>query len=264
MTEKEKQELEKYIMENSKVIPFLNHIKITRNYTDNTVKSYQRELYKYFLYLKQHRINEEKISKEKIRAYLKTLDDQHQKNTSIAHNITAIRSYYNYLVLEEKIKTNIWRQIKNPKISKKLPNFLTTMEIEKLFQTQEYKTSYEIRNRLIMELLFATGLRVSELVNVKLKDINFQEKSIRTMGKGKKERIVYYGDYAKEILEKYLPNARNELLGTNQSEYLLIGKNSAKLTRTRINEILDELVRKIGLQHHISPHVLRHTFANVL
>lgn len=264
MTEEEKKELEKYMEKNSSVNAFLRHIKVTKNYTDNTIDSYQRELIKYFSYLKKLNIKETTITKEEIRTYLKTLDEQHQKNTTISHNITVIRTYYNFLVIEEKIKTNIWRQIKNPKIAKKLPNFLTTMEIEKLFQEQEYKTPYEIRDRLIIELLFATGLRVSELINIKLKDISFSEKTIRTLGKGKKERIVYYGDYAKEFLEKYLNEARKELLGTNQSEYLFVGKNSTQLTRTRISEILDALVKKIGLQHHISPHVLRHTFATQL
>lgn len=264
MTEEEKKELEKYMEKNSSVNAFLRHIRVTKNYTDNTIDSYQRELIKYFSYLKKQNIKETTITKEEIRAYLKTLDEQHQKNTTISHNITVIRTYYNFLVIEEKVKTNIWRQIKNPKIAKKLPNFLTTMEIEKLFQEQEYKTPYDIRDRLIIELLFATGLRVSELINIKLKDISFSEKTIRTLGKGKKERIVYYGDYAKEFLEKYLNEARKELLGTNQSEYLLVGKNSTQLTRTRISEILDALVKKIGLQHHISPHVLRHTFATQL
>lgn len=264
MTEEEKKELEKYMEKNSSVNAFLRHIKVTKNYTDNTIDSYQRELIKYFSYLKKQNIKETTITKEEIRTYLKNLDEQHQKNTTISHNITVIRTYYNFLVIGEKVKSNIWRQIKNPKIAKKLPNFLTTMEIEKLFQEQEYKTPYEIRDRLIIELLFATGLRVSELINIKLKDISFSEKTIRTLGKGKKERIVYYGDYAKEFLEKYLNEARKELLGTNQSEYLFVGKNSTQLTRTRISEILDALVKKIGLQHHISPHVLRHTFATQL
>ena len=113
-------------------------------------------------------------------------------------------------------------------------------------------------------MLFATGFRVSELIHIKLKDINLSEKSIRTLGKGKKERIVYYGEYAEEILNKFLSEARDILLNGKTSEYLFVGKNSIKLTRNRINEILDKEIQKIGLKHHISPHVLRHTFATQL
>ncbi len=264
MNVEDKKKLLIYINENSEVSNFLNHIKITRNYTENTIISYEQELWKYFFFLKEHNIKETKITKENIRAYLKSLDEKHCKNTTISHNISVIRSYYNYLLLENKIKNNIWNQIKNPKIPKKLPNFLTTMEIEKLLKETDLNTPFEIRNRLIIELLFATGLRVSELVNIKISDISFEEKSIRTLGKGKKERIVYFGDYAKEMLQKYLEKSRNEFLNNKTSTYLLVGKNSLKLTRNRISEILEETVRKIGLQHHISPHVLRHTFATQL
>lgn len=261
---KENKELEQYFKKNSLIFQFLNHLKNTRNFTVNTIESYQHELTKYVMYLKKNNIIETKITKDEIRNYLKTLDEQKQKKSTISHNISVIRSYYNFLVLEEKISTNIWKQIKNPKLPKKLPNFLTTMEIEKLFQKQEYNTPYEIRNRLILELLFATGLRVSELINIKLSDIQKQERSIRTLGKGKKERIVYYGEYAEEILLKYLEEARPLLLENKRSIYLFVGKNSTQLTRARISEILDSEVKKIGLQHHISPHVLRHTFATQL
>ena len=147
---------------------------------------------------------------------------------------------------------------------KKIPNFLTTLEIDRLFSYQEKQTPYQLRNRLILELLFATGLRVSELVNIKLLDIDLTNKSIRTLGKGKKERIVYFGEYAEEMLNVYLNQARSFFLNGKKSEFLLVGKNTTQLTRTRINEILDELVKKAGLHHHISPHVLRHTFATQL
>lgn len=248
----------------SKINEFINYLKYERNYSDNTLTNYELELKKYQEYLEQKKIKYQNITKVEIREYLRILDELKYKNTTISKRVSTIRSFYNYLVQKEVIKTNIWKQIRNPKVNRKIPNFLTTLEIEKFFEAKELKTPFEIRNRFILELLFATGLRVSELINIRLKDIDETAKSIRTMGKGKKERIVFYGDYAKEMLELYLKQSRNQLLGKRKSEYLIVGKNSSKLTRIRIGEIIDEEMRKTGLDHHISPHVLRHTFATQL
>lgn len=243
---------------------FINYLTYERNYSENTIINYNQELKKYLNYLKEKKINYQIITKDEIRSYLKYLDDLKFKNSSISRNVSAIRTFYNYLVQKEKLTSNIWNNIKNPKVKRKIPNFLTTLELEAIFENRDLETPYEIRNRLILELLFATGLRVSELINIKINDITQSERSIRTLGKGAKERIVYYGEYAEEILELYLKTSRKDLLGQRKSEYLLVGKNSIQLTRNRISEILEEEVKKIGLKHHISPHTLRHTFATSL
>ena len=247
-----------------KINQYLDYLIYERNYSENTIINYRQELQKYQNYLDEKKKNYQKITKEEIREYLKYLDELKYKNSSISKNVSAIRSFYNYLVLKKILKNNIWTSIKNPKVKRKIPNFLTTIELEKIFQKKEFQTSYEIRNSLILELLFATGLRVSELINIKLQNINDQERSIKTLGKGSKERIVYYGEYAEEILNLYFQKARKDLLKGKKSDYLFVGRNSLKLTRTRINEILEEEINKVGLKHHISPHVLRHTFATVL
>ena len=247
-----------------KIKAFIEYLKYERNYSENTLITYELELKKYQEYLEKKKIDYQNITKAEIREYLKSLDELNYKNTTISKNVSTIRSFYSYLVQKGKLETNIWKQIKNPKVKRKIPNFLTTLEIEKFFEKKELTTPYEIRNCLILELLFATGLRVSELVSIRLTDIDQKEQSIRTLGKGKKERIVYYGDYAKEMLELYLKEARNVLLENRKSEYLIVGKNSSKLTRVRIGEIIDDEMRKTGLEHHISPHVLRHTFATQL
>lgn len=247
-----------------RISQFLDFLKYERNYSENTIKNYRQELLKYFDYLKKKQIHYKTITKEEIRTYLKSLDDLKYKNTTISKNVSVIRSFYHFLQKKRELKTNIWDSIKNPKVKRQIPNFLTTLEIEKIFQNKELQTPYEIRNRLIFELLFASGLRVSELINIKLKDITEEERTIKTLGKGQKERIVYYGEYAEEILNLYLKKARNEFLQKNKSDYLLVGKNTIKLTRNRINEIIEEEMKKIGLQHRISPHVLRHTFATQL
>ncbi len=243
---------------------FIEYLQYERNYSDHTIISYQKELEKFFEYLKSNHIPYEQITKKEIRTYLKHLDSLNYTNTTIAHHVSTIRTFYSYLVRKGYLKTNIWTQIENPKITRQIPNFLTTMELEQLFTPKYFTNSFEIRNRFILELLFATGLRVSELINIKEKDIDLSENCIRTLGKGRKERIVFFGDYAKDMLILYQTKSRSELLGNIKSEYLMVGKKRPKLTRQRISEILNEEVKKIGLQHHISPHVLRHTFATQL
>lgn len=248
---------------NDKIDRFLEYLKFERNFSINTISTYYKELEKYQTYLEEKSINYQKITKDEIRDYLKYLDDLKLKNTSVSKNVSTVRSFYGFLVRKKILDHNIWKNIKNPKVKRKIPNFLTTLELEKLFSKKEYTTPYEIRNRLILELLFATGLRVSELINVKITDIK-GDNIIKVLGKGSKERIVYYGEYAKEILQLYLKDSRPLLLREKTSEYLLVGKNTTKLTRNRISEIIDEEVKKIGLKHHISPHTLRHTFATQL
>ncbi len=246
------------------MINFLEYLKYERNYSEHTMTNYQQELEKYYHYIKSRQISYQQITKNEIRSYLKYLDDLNYKNSSISRNISALRTFYKYLFQNNQIKENIWSGIRNPKVTRKIPNFLTTLELEKIFEPKDLKTPYEIRNRLIFELLYATGMRVSELVNMKCSDISLEDQTIRTLGKGKKERIVYFGEYAKEILNRYLLETRNTFLNTKKSEYLFVGKNTTKLTRNRISEIINEEIKKIGLDHHVSPHVLRHTFATQL
>ena len=162
---------------------------------------------------------------------------------------------------DDIIKINQFKLIRNPKKEKKLPNFLQSDELDKIFDSINLDTSLGIRNRLIIELLYATGLRVSEITNLKLNDIDISNQEIKVYGKGGKERIVFFGEYAKKYLKLYLDNARNELLNGNNSNYLLINHNGGKLTSRGVELIIDKVQNEAALKHNISPHVLRHTFA---
>ena len=142
-----------------------------------------------------------------------------------------------------------------------MPNFLQTDELQNIFDSIDMSNPLGIRNRLIIELLYATGIRVSELTSLKLNDIDIHNKEIRITGKGNKERIVYFGDYAKKYLSLYINEARYELLNSNTSNYLLINNKGSTLTSRGVELIVNEVVKKAALKHNISPHVLRHTFA---
>lgn len=243
---------------------YLFYLKNERKYAKLTVINYAKDISGYLKYLKEHNINYLNITKDDIRLYLKYLDILKYKNNSISRMLSSLRGFYAYLVIKEIINFNPFKLIKNPKKEHKLPNFLQYDEFVKLVDELKEDDDLDIRNRLILELLYATGIRVSELVNIKLGDINYHDLSIKVLGKGSKERMVYFGEYALDMLNKYLNGYRHDLLKGKSSDYLLINKNGDHLTAHGVEEALDTIVKVSSLNHKISPHVLRHTFATHL
>ena len=238
---------------------FLEYLKFERNYSENTLLGYKNELRKYYQYLEEKKIHPFKITKQEIWDYLKYLDQLKYTNTSVARHITALRSYYSYLKEQGYIVTNIFKTVHNPKTKRKLPDTLNYEEIATLLDFQNETTPRELLCRCMFELLYATGMRVSELVNIQLKDIDMKEKSIRTLGKGQKERIVFFGEYALSALEDYLKV--RPLLMKENTDYLFLNSKGEQLKRASIEQIVDKRVREVCLTHHASPHTLRHTFA---
>ena len=243
---------------------YIIYLKNERNYSKLTVKNYAEDLEKFRVYLKENNLDYLKLSKDDIRDYLKYLDILKLKNSTISRLLSSLRSFYSYLVIQNKIKINPFKLIRNPKKESKLPIFLSYEEFIELLNKIKEDNDLSIRNKLILEMLYATGLRVSELTNIKIDDINKSDKSIREMGKGSKERIVYYGDYAAKILDEYLNSNRNELLKGKTSKYLFINKNGDRLTYRGVEYLIDEISKYTSIKYKISPHVLRHTFATHL
>ncbi len=243
---------------------FKKYLTNEKRYPETTITSYMKDVEDYNDFIKENHINYLTINKEEIREYLKYLDEQKLSKSTISRKLSALRHFYSYLVLEGRINTNQFKLISNPKKDKKLPNFLQYDELDKIFDSIDLDTDLGIRNRLIIELLYATGLRVSELVNLKVNDIDMSGREIRVLGKGDKERIVYFGDYAKKYLKMYLDDARYGLLNGKKSEYLIINNQGDQITSRGIETVIDNIVNKAALKHNISPHVLRHTFATDL
>lgn len=242
---------------------FLEYIIKELNYSEKTRNNYERDLiiYKDFLDIKKYSYLT--IKKNDIMEYLKYLDSFKYSNKTISRNLSSLRSFYSYLVDIKEIDNNVFKRIKNPKVEKNLPNYLSHDEIDKIIDLLDEKTKEEIRDKCIFELLYSTGLRVSELSNLQLKDIDFKEKSIRVFGKGSKERIVYYGEFASELLNKYM-YVRNEFLINGNVEYLFINKIGSKLSRQSIEGIINRITKKTLVKHKITPHTLRHTYATHL
>lgn len=240
---------------------FLEKLKYEYNYSDLTINGYDYEITKFLDYLNNNHLDYKKINLDMIRNYLKYLDSLKYKKNSISKNLSSLRSFYKFLTEEKVVLNNPFKNISNPKKDKKLPDFLNYEEINKLFDSADTTTPLGLRNRCILELLYDTGIRVSELVNLKINDIEFDKKIINILGKGKKERIVYYGDYLQEVLGKYINDSRKYLLNNKLSEYLILNNNGSKITTRGVEYIIDKMVNEAAIKHKISPHVLRHTFA---
>lgn len=236
---------------------FLYFLKKELNYSDYTIKNYQLDLTDFFKYVSKSNIDFLNIKNTHVRGYLKYLDTCNLKNTTISRRISALRTFYNYLLEKGFVKSNIFLNIKNPKLEKKLPNYLNYTEIEELLASIDTRTDEGLERRLLIEMFYSTGCRVGEMVNVKISDIDFSSKTIKVMGKGSKERIVYYGDYASKYLEDYLKNK-------DKKGYLFTNKRGEKLTIEEVEYIVRDIMKHISIKTHVTPHTLRHTFATHL
>lgn len=235
---------------------FIEYLKEEKNYTNNTIISYKNDLIEFYNFYKINIIN---LTYNDIKDYLMYLYNKKYANSTVSRKISSIKSFYNYLKLKKIIKKSPMINIQYPKKELKLPKYLHYNEIEQLFSSFNTDSEYDERDKLIFELLYASGIRVSELVNIKLQDI--KEDEILIYGKGRKERIIYYTDIVKEALDKYLNNGRVKLLKNNKSEYLLINNKSKPLTDRGVRYIIDSHIKKTSIKTKISPHSLRHSFA---
>ena len=238
---------------------FLEYLKSVKKHSDNTIISYQDDLKELASVLNNNIID---INEEDIKKYLNYLYDKSYNKNTISRKLSGVRSFYNYLYNHDIIKINYFTDVHNPKKIRSLPHYLKTSEIDKVLDNTNEVTLYGERNKLIVELLYVTGLRVSELVNIQLKDIDKYNKSIKILGKGSKERIVYYEDTCSKLLNKYLNNTRRKL-DKNNSEYLLLNKFGNKLSTRMIRNILNNLTIGTSIEQ-IYPHMIRHTFATTM
>lgn len=251
-------------MEGKEIIyEFLDYISYEKKYSDYTEKNYELDLFKYFEYLDKNNLNYLTVKYKDVSNFTLFLAKQNYKSTTINRIDSSIRSFYNYLELEEKINGNPFKAASNLKVPKRLPNYFKYDEYLTMISVID-KDDYEYRNRLILEMLFATGLRVSELSNIKIKNIDFSEREIKIMGKGSKERFVFYNNECAIVLDSYLKECRSKLLNGKDSEYLFINHLGDKLTDRGIRLIIDKIVKKSCIKSKVSPHTFRHTFATML
>lgn len=234
-----------------------NYLKFEKNYSMNTINSYLSDIKEYQEFKKGDILSS---TKEDILAYLKTIKSL--ESTTISHKISSLKSFFKYYQKREKIKANPLANIKSPKIAKKLPTYLTLEEVSKLLDV-EIKSPYDARNKAILELLYSSGIRISELCNMQTSNYNSYECIIRLIGKGSKERIIPLGDYAISVLEDYINNYRPKINKKNINS-IFINNRGDTISRQFIFKVIKKECLKKGIRKNVSPHTLRHTFATHL
>ena len=259
MDEKEKQYIEE----------FKTYLSVEKNFSEHTLNAYSSDIVSYILWLNgESCIN---ANFEKLREYLHFIQRFEYKKTTIARKTASIRTFYKFLFREKYIDTNPALSLSAPKRPKPLPKFLTPEEVEQILNNVKIDTPSGFRNRVILELLWATGMRVSELSNLNFGDINLEENEIRVFGKGAKERIVLMSNRAKDYLQQYINSARNLIVSQeyktpdkSDDSPLFINNTGYRLQNKTIRKVINDTVERIELPKKVTPHVFRHSFATKL
>ena len=241
---------------------YLNYLKYNKNYSSKTIENYGLDIMDFFNYLKVECLDYKDVEYEDLMGLFDHFEKMKLSSKSIRRHISSLKGFYKYLCRKEIVFNNPFDYVVLPKKEIKLPRYLSYDDLLEIFHNLEIKTNYDLRDRLILELMYATGVRVSELVNIKIDDITFSNQSINIMGKGNKERIVYYNDVCKTILERYMKIYKE--LNKKNLNYLILNQKGDNLTTAGISYILNQIIKKISFEKHITPHMLRHSFATHL
>lgn len=232
---------------------FISYIS-KKNYSINTYTSYINDLYYFYIFIKKDLT---KVTFEDIKDYLEHLNLKKEKPSSVRRKISSLKSFYKFLYKNNYMDKKDYplTKIAYPKMEKKLPKFIYYNDLLEIIN-ESTKDKDGVRDRLIIEMLYATGVRVSELINIKVNDIDFNNRRIIVLGKGNKERIVYYGEYAEEVLKEYMKTHERK-----NHNYLFVNSKGGQLTDRGVRYIIDNIMSKLSVKTHVTPHVLRHTFA---
>ena len=244
---------------------FKTYLRIERSLSDNTIDSYIRDVKKLSYFAEKINKSELKINKSDIKDFIKEINEDEISARTQSRIISGIKAFYKYLILEDYIKINPTELIESPKIGMKLPDTLSVHEIDSLLSAIDLSHPQGQRNRAILEVLYSCGLRVSELVNLKLSNIRFNEGYVKVLGKGNKERFAPIGSSALKHLKIYLKEVRiHQNIKKDSEDIVFLNRRGNKLTRVMIFTIIKQLAEKIGLKKKISPHTFRHSFATHL
>ena len=247
---------------------FKSYIIAEKNFSKHTAKAYCSDILSFIIWLDENSC--EDVDFSKIRDYLHYIQKFNYKKTTIARKIASLRTFYKFLYRENKTSSNPATNLNNPKKPKSLPKFLTPEEVEQILNNIKIETPSGYRNRTILELLWATGMRVSELAGLNFGDLDLEQNEIRVFGKGSKERIILVTDRAKNFLERYIESARDLIPkgfpcpDKNENSPVFINNTGYRLQTKTIRNVINDVVEKINLPKHVTPHVFRHSFATHL
>ena len=244
---------------------YMHYLAVEKGLSKNTLESYRRDLEKFIAFMSEHQISKpEEVDRDALNLFIADLKIKGRATSTISRGIASIRSFFNFLLQEGLIKTNPSLELESPKLEKKLPRVLTTGEIDRLLAQPLAGDNNGLRDKAMLELLYATGIRVSELVSLNISDFDPRVGFLRCSGKGMKERIVPIGTLAINSVNEYVIRSRPRLLKTNGETALFVNQHGNRLTRQGFWKILKKYARKTNIQGEITPHTLRHSFATHL
>lgn len=245
---------------NEKLInEFIDYLRFEKKYSDNTISSYARDLNTANKYIKKE-FNQ--LTKKDIQDYIQLLSKK-KSASSVSRNISTLKSFYKFLELNKYIKINPLSTIINPKTKQKLPKVLSEAEVNTLLDIN-LKNDFDYRNKAMLELMYSSGLRVSELINLMVNDIDLNNSLVRIFGKGSKERIIPLNDYVTEALRNYILYYRKNFFKNGENNYLFLNNHGKKMTRQGFFKILQKIAKEKNIKSELSPHTLRHSFASHL
>lgn len=248
---------------------FLNHAQVEKGLSDNTITAYARDLGKFAAFAERRGVSLEELNRDHLVDFLESLYHQHLDSRTVARALASLRNLFRFALMEEVISIDPTLNLESPKYRKSLPSFLRMDEVDKLLAQPDEKTAHGLRDRALIELLYSTGLRVSELTGLRVSDLDARMGCLRCVGKGDKERLVPVGRQALTAVQRYLDESRPGLLrkrrGNTQSEAcLFLNRFGGRISRITIWRILCQYGRRAGIRTQLSPHKLRHSFATHL
>ena len=244
---------------------FKYYLKVERSLADNSVNAYIRDIRKLADFSSKIKVNELNISVNEIREFIADLNSKNISARSQARIISGVKAFFKYLIIEDYITNDPTMLIENPKIGLKLPEVLSVDEIELIISSIDLSNKQGERNRAILETLYSCGLRVTELINLKISNINFKEGYIKVIGKGDKERLTPIGSNALKYISMYVNEVRiHQKISKNHEDFVFLNNRGSKLSRVMIFTLIKRIVDKVGIKKKVSPHTFRHSFATHL
>lgn len=246
------------------LLRFFDFLFVEKGLSSNTIESYKNDLVKYFVYLRSNKINWQDVDRRRIDTYLSWAQNEGVSVATISRYISSIRSFYKFIQNEKILSSNPVEDIELPRKPKKLPDFLTNEEVDRLLASPDKSTPIGLRDAAMFELLYATGERVSEIINLKMEDINLDEGYLICLGKGGKQRLIPFGEQASELLSRYILNSRPYFMKGAASPYLFLSNRGDALSRKTFWKMIKTYRLKASIDKDFSPHTLRHSFATHL
>lgn len=246
---------------------FLTHVRVEKGLASNTVSAYKRDLAKFELFARKRKVQLVDVTREDLVDFLAGLYREKLESRTVARHLVTLRNFFRFAQVQELVPSDPAANLESPKIRRSLPGYLRLEEVERLLEQPDEKTALGVRDRAMLEVLYSTGLRVSELIGLRVPDLDPKAGCVRCIGKGDKERIVPVGRKALAMVEKYLRHGRPNLLGRNKapaSTALFVNRRGGRLSRVGVWKILSAYGRRAGLRTALTPHMLRHSFATHL